>query len=530
MSTLTGIQDQPVIANDQQDRLGMNAYSKALTKFIGTCPTPMTVAVQGDWGSGKSSLMLGVLDILEKDFPGATPFWINTWQLAQFNSGDLLPLIFLEAIVKQMRKQSDKAGKNLGEKFDDVFRTLKNVGSKVAGVAAKTYGIDGVSEAARTKSDPVAELELLTETFKSLIERVGEGKPNSPAVFFVDDLDRLQPERAVELLEVMKNFLDVPGAVFVLAIDYEVVIKGLRARFGNEDIDGKDGGEKGRSFFDKIIQVPFQMPVHAFKFDRFVEDMAKRTGFSPKAGSNFARFAKAIDMDNPRSIKRAFNTCLLHRHVLELEQTGGVAISMDVRAESLAFAFVCLQDKNKALFDKLIAAEDDSLKAILDEHGDVGAVLRDFIEVRGGALDPHGVQVFRRIVKNAELTAAGPKKKVEGTRNKQVVTFLNNLDVFAKDVGDWFVQTAQDAGHEADRQAGKQALAVSPWKSLLEFGDKKIVLWFPKSEAHSEAVAGLAGADKYLIHTGRNYKVEIAADGDLDAYEFARRFLQAMIV
>lgn len=203
----------------------------------------------------------------------------------------------------------------------------------------------------------------------------------------------------------------MPGAVFVLAIDYEVVIKGLRARFGKEDIDGKDGGEKGRSFFDKIIQVPFQMPVHAFKFDRFVEDMAKRTGFSVKAGSNFANVAKAIEMDNPRSIKRAFNTCLLHRHVLELDKIGSAPISMDVRAESLAFAFVCLQDKNKAFFNKLVEAEDENLKAILDEYEEVGSVLRDFIEVRGGALDPQGVQVFKRIVKNAELTAAGPKKR-----------------------------------------------------------------------------------------------------------------------
>ncbi|MCK7529060.1 MAG: KAP family NTPase [Ignavibacteriales bacterium] len=35
---------------------------------------------------------------------------------------------------------------------------------------------------------------------------------------FVDDLDRLVPARAVELLEVFEIFLDIEGCVFVLPV------------------------------------------------------------------------------------------------------------------------------------------------------------------------------------------------------------------------------------------------------------------------------------------------------------------------
>ncbi len=45
-------------------------------------------------------------------------------------------------------------------------------------------------------------------------------------VIFVDDLDRIRPSVALELLEAIKNFIDVPGCVFVMTLDYEVVQAG----------------------------------------------------------------------------------------------------------------------------------------------------------------------------------------------------------------------------------------------------------------------------------------------------------------
>lgn len=51
-------------------------------------------------------------------------------------------------------------------------------------------------------------------------------------MIFVDDLDRLVPSKAVELLEVLKLFLDCKQCVFVLAIDYEVVIRGAIKKYG----------------------------------------------------------------------------------------------------------------------------------------------------------------------------------------------------------------------------------------------------------------------------------------------------------
>lgn len=45
-------------------------------------------------------------------------------------------------------------------------------------------------------------------------------------------MDRLEPVVAVQILSLLKNLFDVPDCVFILAIDYEVVEKGLEKKFG----------------------------------------------------------------------------------------------------------------------------------------------------------------------------------------------------------------------------------------------------------------------------------------------------------
>ena len=53
-------------------------------------------------------------------------------------------------------------------------------------------------------------------------------------VIFVDDLDRCMPEKAIEVLEAIKLFLDVEGCVFVLGIDQEVM--NARAQRGTKTL------------------------------------------------------------------------------------------------------------------------------------------------------------------------------------------------------------------------------------------------------------------------------------------------------
>ncbi len=54
---MRGINDKP-IQSDREDNLSVKPYVKGLCSFIKECDTPVSIAVQGDWGCGKTSTAL----------------------------------------------------------------------------------------------------------------------------------------------------------------------------------------------------------------------------------------------------------------------------------------------------------------------------------------------------------------------------------------------------------------------------------------------------------------------------------------
>ena len=54
-----GWQDVPV-ASISEDLFNLSTYVNGLCSFIRNCETPMTISIQGDWGSGKTSMILFV--------------------------------------------------------------------------------------------------------------------------------------------------------------------------------------------------------------------------------------------------------------------------------------------------------------------------------------------------------------------------------------------------------------------------------------------------------------------------------------
>ena len=77
-------------------------------------------------------------------------------------------------------------------------------------------------------------------------------------------------------MELLKNIFDLEHCIYVLAIDYDVVVKGLKPKFG--ELTDKNAREF-RSFFDKIIQLPFAMPVGSYRIDNFLIDALNRIGY-----------------------------------------------------------------------------------------------------------------------------------------------------------------------------------------------------------------------------------------------------------
>ena len=191
------------------------------------------------------------------------------------------------------------------------------IGGKAVEELEKVYGkIFKNSE----DTDTAKAINNLKEQFQKAVNDMVNGQKR--IAIFIDDLDRLQPVKAVELLEVLKLFLDCENCVFILAIDYDVVSKGVKQKYS---VNGETLGEdKGRNFFDKIIQVPFKMPVARYKLEKYVTSMLKDLGINCQNDYEAKAYISLIKTSigaNPRSMKRLFNAFLLLTKVATIDIT-----------------------------------------------------------------------------------------------------------------------------------------------------------------------------------------------------------------
>ena len=325
-----GFTDSPAV----QDRFNISKYINGLVNFIKSCNTPMTIAVQGDWGTGKTSIMTMIKNEL-RNLNNLNLVWFNTWQFSQFNLGDKLPLTMLNKLINEVSSNKES------ENFKYIKKAMVGVADAILGHISS--GALEVSRFLDNEENLFEAVEKLKESFQKLVnEKAGnEGR----VIIFIDDLDRIEPERAVELLEVLKIFLDCEKCIFVLAIDYGVVTRGVKVKYGNDFSEGK-----GKSFFDKIIQVPFKMPVGSYDISLYVKKCFEDIGIEVEEETlpQYINLIKYSIGNNPRSMKRLFNSFLLLSNISDSE------ILEDSLNRQILFALLCMQSSYELMYNYII--------------------------------------------------------------------------------------------------------------------------------------------------------------------------------
>ena len=343
----------------QEDLFGIQVYQDALIEYVQLTDTPITIALQGEWGSGKTSLMnLLKYHLCDVDNSPYYPVWINTWQFSLMKSSSQAIMSILEGIIHQLGALNpDKQKWNESKKkIGGIFKKMATVGTKIA---AGAVGVDGglVDELIGGEDAAQSDIVQLKEEISAIISQILAENPSKRGVtFYIDDLDRIDPPVAVEILELLKNIFDLENCVFILAIDYDVVIKGLKPKFG--ELTDKNEREF-RSFFDKIIQLPFSMPVASYSVDTFLVDaLSKIEFFTDKelADTDLAEKLSEITRlsvgTNPRSLKRLTNTLSLIS-IINKKQKAIDSAAADKLNKLINYALVCIQIAYPYIYNQL---------------------------------------------------------------------------------------------------------------------------------------------------------------------------------
>jgi len=360
--TSLGLTDRPV-GSLEEESLGVKDYMEALSEFVVTCETPMTISIQADWGAGKTSMMNLVKAKLEEE--KIETIWFNTWQFSQFNMGDDLPISLLGQFAKKFdveEKSSIKKSLNFLKK-----------GMKVAATTLADKAVDGAGGIIDAmfddpNMDSSETIIILKDELSKAVTKKIRSTNSDRVVIFIDDLDRLVPDKAVELLETMKLFLDIPGCVFVLAIDYNVVVKGLEKKFGVSVDEAK-----GKSFFDKIIQLPFNLPVAQYDVSKYFKELLQgKFEYREEDIETFVKLANSSVGFNPRSMKRLFNSLQLLKMVASSKNILGTdSVAKGEEKQRILFAILCLQTAYEPMYRFMLKHKSKIDQAFFDIFQDI---------------------------------------------------------------------------------------------------------------------------------------------------------------
>lgn len=365
----TSIVDVPK-KSQEKDLFGISKYEKGIIEFIRNADTPITIAIQGEWGSGKTSLMNSIQSELcgemfasgEQDAP-FYGIWINTWQYSLLNSQAETLVSIVTSISTQVVKIIDERHKGVFEKVSKSLWSFCSKGLK----AAASIAADKIIEGAGDSVSSILEREKENQTIITLRNELQDaislclkkdkeaGLNKSGFLFFIDDLDRIDPPVAVQILELLKNIFDLSRCVFILAIDYDVVVKGLKPKFGELTAQNE---REFRSFFDKIIQMPFSMPVASYSINNFLIENLQKVGYINDLQTKDKKFEQLLSRicslsvgSNPRSLKRLLNTVSLIT-IISKESDYNLETEEEYKVV-LNFALICIQIAYPALYKAL---------------------------------------------------------------------------------------------------------------------------------------------------------------------------------
>ncbi len=340
--------DRP-IKTAAEDRLGFAPVARHVARVIldQSAKDGLVFGIEGKWGSGKSTIINLIINFLREASSAPEIIEYSPWLVG--SRDDLLTHLFDELAAAAGKIDPVELTDNppprtwreqivrrfLGDAHYRLKRReqlKKQLGSKLKAFGAVAGGLSKLIKSSAALGVPY------TEATSAIVERAGEGAKSlfaSPSitkrkaeivealkllsrriVVFVDDLDRLEPSEASEVLRLIRAVADFRNVIYILSYDVNVVSKTL------ERVIQVDNGH---AFLEKIVQVSFKVPrpeafdlrgwFHHEVRRLFADDISQVSNFHTPAAQ---RLARAIDVQGgrylttPRDVVRTLNSLRLH--------------------------------------------------------------------------------------------------------------------------------------------------------------------------------------------------------------------------
>lgn len=225
-----------------EDCLRRQPAVELLCNVLATTESPAVVALNGEFGSGKSTFLKMCASVLRQR--DVTVVEIDAWQ--QRYTGD--------ALVDLLGALSDVVPAER-ERLREVIRLAGRIarGAAWSAVGQISGGILRPVDSNDADTSPIADWHGFKEARAELREAIGDiaAAHSGRIVFIVDELDRCPPTYALDMLDRVRNVLDIPGVIVLYGITRRQLVSSVRQEQGT----GCEAGAYLGRFFDREIQL-----------------------------------------------------------------------------------------------------------------------------------------------------------------------------------------------------------------------------------------------------------------------------------
>ncbi|HTM99996.1 MAG TPA: P-loop NTPase fold protein [Pedobacter sp.] len=296
------------VANDDFDfAIKGDAIVSYLEHNLDSLKDNKMIALYGNWGSGKTSLMRHMAKRLV-DGEIYVPIFFEAWQ---HEKDENLALSLCDAMTHELPSSEGI------ERFKRIaVSVLRGFGAglsvkvenKVLGYELGFNGKDTLEAVDKSLEDKTLShfktLAEFKESFQKLEKSILKNNKATRLLVFVDDLDRCEPENVLNLITALKLFFTYgENTIFLAALDKEAVTKAVVTKY--KDV------VKAEEYLEKVFDVTFGMP-KTFSLQKYLGKY-----FSGKVKNSYnnwtqnveilEHFFNSIHFNNPRHIKKVLN-------------------------------------------------------------------------------------------------------------------------------------------------------------------------------------------------------------------------------
>ena len=312
------LEDSPALENPQ---FNFSTHGKQLARYITSkdLPTPLTIGLNGEWGSGKTTMIEIIQQNIAKisddsDYEDTTCINFNAWAAEKT---DILTSLFQKISGFLDTEQSSRSRI---KKFDNPWITL------CADIALRKLMVG------MTYKDAKKHFKKPSPSVEDISKQIEDLLGGKRLVIFIDDLDRCNASNILELLETIKNVLGAKNLIFCITVDMKQIERAWELRYKSDLVK-----IESKEYIEKLFPIIFSLPPKTYDdVGSYHDSLVTLNDEHDKLRTHLVESLTS----NPRKIKRMLNIIFFIIQNYDLKNIE-VNEEMDIRKQcQLHFSFI----------------------------------------------------------------------------------------------------------------------------------------------------------------------------------------------